>query len=397
MTLYSHSRISCFETCPKQYSFKYIEKPKIEKKIGIEAFMGSRVHDALEKLYKDLKLTKRNSLSDLLRFYEMEWKKNWSDSIEIVKEGFTQEHYFNLGKKCIESYYRAHQPFFGDKTIACEKRVCFSLDEAGKYKLVGFIDRLAEKTPGHYVIHDYKTAGRLPSQEEKDNDRQLALYSIALYNDFADCVDVNLAWHYLRFNKEIHSRRSGEQLAALKKETIAAIQKIEKAAKKNDFPARESALCAWCSYRELCPLKKHEFKTSALSAKEFKKDEGVKLVERYIELNGEIKKLKLELDELTDRALAYAQKFDLQKIAGKDAALKVWKRSGYSFAGLKVEQKQEIQEILKRAGLLDKFLELNTRGLGSSIEKGELGKPLSAKLKKFVKETESKGVKLAKK
>ena len=52
MSLYSHSRLSTFQNCPRQYWFQYIEKPDIEKVDGIEAFMGFRAHDALESLYK---------------------------------------------------------------------------------------------------------------------------------------------------------------------------------------------------------------------------------------------------------------------------------------------------------------------------------------------------------
>ena len=50
--VYSHSRISTFETCPLKFKLRYLDK--IEPLRGnIEAFMGSRVHDTLEKLYRD--------------------------------------------------------------------------------------------------------------------------------------------------------------------------------------------------------------------------------------------------------------------------------------------------------------------------------------------------------
>ncbi len=397
MPHYSHSKISCFETCPKQYYYRYIEKPEIEVTQGIEAFMGSMVHDTLEKHYNDLKMTKLNSLKYLLKFYESEWKKNWTDSIVIVKKGLTQKHYFGLGKKCITDYYNRFKPFNQDKTIACEKMVSFTLDNQGKIQMIGYIDRLSEKEPGHYTIHDYKTNGKLPTQQDKDQDRQLALYAIALQKELPDCKKISLCWHFLVFDKDIYSERTTEQLEQLKKETIQAIQKVEKTTEKGEFPAKESRLCGWCAYAQLCPLKKHETKTKALSAKEFKKDDGVKLVEKYVELNGKLKKAKIELNELVEQALAFAEKFELEKISGKDAALKVWKKSGYSFAGLDENQKDEIQEILKKANLLGKFLELNTRGLGCAIEKGELANPLEKKIKKYGKETESQGVRLVKK
>jgi hypothetical protein len=51
MPVYSHSRLGTFETCPRQYWFAYIEKPEIERPDTAEAFLGNRVHEALEHLY----------------------------------------------------------------------------------------------------------------------------------------------------------------------------------------------------------------------------------------------------------------------------------------------------------------------------------------------------------
>lgn len=52
--------------------------------------MGSLVHETLEKLYKDLKFQKLNTLKEVLDFYNSEWKKNWNDAIVIVKEQYFQ-------------------------------------------------------------------------------------------------------------------------------------------------------------------------------------------------------------------------------------------------------------------------------------------------------------------
>jgi len=50
MTVYSHSRLSCFEQCPQKYKLQYIDRMETEVEENIEAFLGSRVHDTLEKL-----------------------------------------------------------------------------------------------------------------------------------------------------------------------------------------------------------------------------------------------------------------------------------------------------------------------------------------------------------
>ena len=68
MKIYSHSMVSTYENCPHQFKLKYIEKPEIEKIDGIEAFLGKRVHETLEKLHKELILSKQNSQMNSLSF-----------------------------------------------------------------------------------------------------------------------------------------------------------------------------------------------------------------------------------------------------------------------------------------------------------------------------------------
>ena len=110
MPTYSHSQLSTYETCPHQYRLAYIEKIKTETE-GIEAFMGSRVHDALEKLYRDLKVTKLNTLEELLSFYHQSWEKNWNEMVQIIRKEYSAEDYLRLGEKCIADYYKRYFPF----------------------------------------------------------------------------------------------------------------------------------------------------------------------------------------------------------------------------------------------------------------------------------------------
>lgn len=66
MPIFSRSRIRTFENCPLQYKYHYLDKIKPDVPNTVEAFMGSRVHEVLEKLYKDLRYKKLNSLEKLL-------------------------------------------------------------------------------------------------------------------------------------------------------------------------------------------------------------------------------------------------------------------------------------------------------------------------------------------
>lgn len=158
MPVYSNSRLATYENCPQQYKLRYIERVELPEgaEEGIEAFLGRRVHDVLEKLYKELILTKLNSLDDLLGYYKNEWDKNWHENVNIAKEGLTKKHYHNTGIKAITDYYKRLYPFNQSTTLATEHLLTFKIDN---YTIRGYIDRLSHTGKGFYEIHDYKTSG----------------------------------------------------------------------------------------------------------------------------------------------------------------------------------------------------------------------------------------------
>ena len=53
-TVYSISRIRTFDDCRLRYRYRYIEAIDAAKET-VEAFMGSRVHEALQELYGFIK------------------------------------------------------------------------------------------------------------------------------------------------------------------------------------------------------------------------------------------------------------------------------------------------------------------------------------------------------
>ena len=248
MTIYSHSRLSTFEQCPRKFKYRYIDKvtPEIDK--TIEAHLGSTVHNTLEWIYNNVQeLTLK--IDEIIEKYTAEWQKDFSDDIKIVKKGITARDYYNKGIQFLVDYYSKNSPF-KDGTIECEKGILIELDKEGKYKLQGFIDRLVYNLEtGEYEVHDYKTANRLPTQNEADKDRQLALYSIAIKDIYGKEKEVKLIWHYLAHNTKIESKRTNEQLTQLKSEAVQLINKIEKT---REFLPKYSMLCNWCEFRQRC-------------------------------------------------------------------------------------------------------------------------------------------------
>ena len=139
MTTYSYSRLNTFDSCPRKYHYQYVAKIKLEERPeGIEAFLGSRVHDALEKLYRDHSNGKSLTKDELVAFFGDGWQEQFHDSITIVKQEYTADDYQRVGVQCLEEFYDRHAPLDSSKIIGLEKRVLIDLHGDGRYKLQGY-------------------------------------------------------------------------------------------------------------------------------------------------------------------------------------------------------------------------------------------------------------------
>ncbi len=325
MPLYSYSRLSTFENCPRRFAFRYIEKPDIEKKDTIEAFLGSRVHETLEKLYRDIEMERTPKWEDILDDYERRWDREWTDYVTIVRGDYTPEDYRNVGRRCLKEYFVRYFPFREGRVIGLETRILLDLTDGRQegYKLQGYIDRLVDLGGGEYEIHDYKTSRNVPEQEKLDNDRQLALYQIGIQTKYPDARKVHLVWHYVRQDKEVRSYRTPEQLEELKAATVALIDQITETTRRYDFPPHETMLCDWCEYYAICPAKRHLVVTRELSAEEFSADQGVVLADKFIAVKTELDAAKTNVDQIKQLVLEFAKQHDVTTLRGHDRKLKI--------------------------------------------------------------------------
>ena len=249
--IYSHSRLSSFENCPKQFEFRYIQKIPSETE-GVEAFVGKRVHEILERLYLFVGRGQIPGIEKVVDRYHKLWEETYDAArVRIVRENTPLTYYRRLGEDCLRGYYLKHYPFDESETLGIEKRVVFPLDDAGEYRMQGIIDRISRARDGAIEVHDYKTGARVPSQRILDQDRQLALYQIGLARTYGSDVEYRLVWHYVAKNRTCVSTRTADELVELRKNTMARIDEIQTA---TEFPARKIALCNWCEYKNRCPL-----------------------------------------------------------------------------------------------------------------------------------------------
>jgi len=371
MVCYSHSRVSAYENCPYQYKLRYIDKIKPEIPTTIEAFMGDMVHQSLEHLYKLKKFKKRVAKSSIIKFYKDLWKKNYSGDILIVKadsENVNAENYRKMGEKFISDYYERMKPFEDMTILGLETQDRMTLSDGNQWHVR--IDKLGCDSEGNYYVCDYKTNARMKDQEEADSDRQLAMYSIWVKDKFKDCKSVKLVWHMLAFDKDAISERTDEQLEKLQQEIIEKIKEIENA---TEFPRKQTALCNYCGYKEMCPSFKHETELDKIEdVKKFKENEGVKLVDEYSEVKTKLVELKKAEEDFKEKLVDYARQFGIDVVYGSNNKCSVKEIDKIVLP----EDKEELIAIMKDKGLWEDYSMLNHFRVKGDFSKGNFDKDL---------------------
>ena len=384
MPSFSHSRIGNYENCPLKYKFSYIDKIKVEAEDTVETFLGSRVHQALEKLYRDKRFEKLISLEELLEYYNKLWEENWKDTVIIVKKEYTQENYRKMGERYLADYYNRHKPFDRGKIIGLETMDLLPLDEGGNYKFHIRIDRLVDMGNGLYEVHDYKTNAKLPKQEELDEDRQLAMYSLWVRRRFKDFKKVRLVWHFLAVDKEMDSFRTKKQLEDLRDEVMEQIKKIEAA---EEFPANVSWLCDWCLYKSICPMWRHGEELEEKPENEYLDDPGLRLVEEYVRIKEELDEHRREaeekLDKLREALIAFCEREKVSVVFGSDNKITVKESEYVKLPAKNTEARKELNEVLRGIGKLDDVSELDIHALGRVLKSGEWSEEELGMLKGF--------------
>jgi putative RecB family exonuclease len=366
MTCYSHSRLSTFEQCKYKYKLHYIDKVKVDVPTTVEAFMGDLVHQTLEKLYNDLKFQKLNTLEELLAFYKGLWEKEWTDDILIAKSEYKEENYRKMGEKFISDYYLHYKPFDQMTILGLETQDRMPLSNGDQYHVR--IDKLACVGSTYYVC-DYKTNSRMKDQEEADADRQLAMYSIWVKNRFRDAKKVVLLWHMLAFDKEVTSERTEDELSRLHDEIVGLIKEIEAC---EEFPPNVTGLCSYCVFKGICPAFKHEVDLEDKTPKQFKEDEGVKIVDEYAHLQAQVKEMGERMEAVKKDLIRFAAQHDYHMVFGSNmkASVKPYIKVVYP------EDKKRLEELLKEKGIYDKITVISYPKLSSMIKKEEVDKAI---------------------
>jgi len=379
MAAYSNSLLSTYEQCPLKYKLRYRDRIKRDFETA-ERFLGTMIHLTLKKCYDDYRFDRNINLDGLLNYFNSLWENRWNDSIIIMDKNKTQEDYKLYGKEMLDNYYRHYSPFDSDLTIDTELSVSFFLDDTRKYRMIGYIDRLSKTSDGFVQIHDYKTSSKLPGQAEMDADRQLALYQMGVQHRWPDFKNIQLIWHYLSFDKELVSSRNQEDIHELARNTSRLIDEIETS---TEFSPRESGLCDWCEYPDLCPMRKHYEKVKSLEKSEYVNEPGVILVDKYSFLKNRVESEDVEIEKAKVDLLEYARREGIKVVRGSEYQARIKSIGKLMLPGKSEIQRKELENIIYETGKWAKAFQTDITSLSGIVDSNLYSNDLVKQVMKY--------------
>ena len=180
----------------------------------------------------------------------------------------------------------------------------------------------------------------------------------------------------LAFDKDVISERTDKQLKELQQKVVDKIKEIESA---KEFPRKINVLCDYCDYRDICPSFKHQVELNRLkTVKEFKKDEGLQLVDKYSEIKTKLSELKKGEEESKDNLIQYSKQFDIDIVYGSNKKCSVKEQDKIELPEDK--DKDELIKLMKEKGVWDEFSMINHMRLNGMVLRGELDTEIRDKI-----------------
>jgi DNA helicase-2/ATP-dependent DNA helicase PcrA len=242
LNFFSFSQIEVFETCPKQFFYRYVLKVP-EADVPALNF-GSSIHLALELFYRQVKEQSAPTIEQLT---------------ELFRNNFIPAGYFSKnqrlksikhGEQILQAYYEKFHSEHGE-VVSLEDRFSLKLAIKGReYKIVGKIDRI-DRHGDLYEIIDYKT-GKMPLASELKKSVQLALYALAVMDkNFLGLSQeqIRLTLYYLDKQEKYSVLAKERDLEKTKADILETITTL----RQSQFEPKTGKHCDWCPFKILCP------------------------------------------------------------------------------------------------------------------------------------------------
>jgi len=242
----SPSSISSFKECPLAFRFSYLDR--LPEPPSAAASKGTLVHRALELLMcrPASDRTVDAALADLDRARAELADDPEFALLDLDDDGWAAFH--GDAESLVRRYFDLEDPTT-IHPIGLELKLQADL---GSVRIRGIIDRLELDADGELVVTDYKT-GRVPSEFfESKSLGGVHIYAL-LCQHMLGRRPARVQLLYLSKPEAIIATPTEQTCRGVERRTTALWTAIEQACEREDFRARPSRLCDFCSFQPYCP------------------------------------------------------------------------------------------------------------------------------------------------
>lgn len=256
----SYSSLATYESCPRRYAFRYVERAPVEEAPGAFAHAAA-VHRGFEAfVIAEVRAAREGAAGPGLDALE----RGRDAALAEARLQPDEEARVRLGTAGAFERFLKRESMNDAQPVAAE--LGFGLDVelpegSGALRFVGYVDRVDRLADGTTAICDYKT-GRVQSQAEVDANRQLTAYAYAAArgalrdptNGSVLPPASRLSLYFADAGVEVLTARTDTEFAAFERDLI----EMAIAVRARQFDARPSQRqCRRCEYHDTCPSSAH--------------------------------------------------------------------------------------------------------------------------------------------
>lgn len=242
----SPSSASDFKACPQLFKFRSIDR--LPEPVSVAAARGSLVHAVLERLFaEDAETRTPERANELLTSLWAELQGDPEFRPELIDDGQEQA-WLDDGRRLLGNLFKLEDP----RALKASRLEWWVEYEMPDLHLRGIIDRLEVLPDGSWILSDYKT-GRVPGEtRELRAFFGLRFYALVCWRSFG-IIPKEIRLVYLSDPAVLTLNPHERMLIAFERQMRALGVAIKRALDLEDWRARPSPLCMYCSFQAQCP------------------------------------------------------------------------------------------------------------------------------------------------